>query len=41
MSERIRDILSSGAWDDLAAWLPHDLDTLAAESLGFRRRRAI
>lgn len=41
MSANIRDLLSSGAWADLAAWLPRDLDALAAESLGFQRRRAI
>lgn len=41
MSSSIRDVLSSGAWHDLTAWLPHDLDALAAESLGFQRRRAI
>lgn len=41
MSASIRDVLSSGAWDDLAAWLPRNLDELAAESLGFQRRRAI
>ena len=41
MSASIRDLLASGAWNDLAAWLPRDLDQLAAESLGFQRRRAI
>lgn len=41
MRPSIRDALSSSAWDDLAAWLPSDLDDLAASSGGFRRRRAI
>lgn len=41
MSTSIRDLLSSGAWADLAAWLPRDLDALAAQSLGFQRRRVI
>lgn len=41
MSASIRDLLSSSAWDDLAAWLPRNLDELAAESQGFQRRRAI
>jgi hypothetical protein len=41
MSTSIRDLLSSGAWNDVAAWLPRNLDELAAESLGFQRRRAL
>ncbi|MCK6521318.1 RHS repeat-associated core domain-containing protein, partial [Myxococcota bacterium] len=41
MSRSITDLLSSAAWEDLTAWLPHDLDALAAKSGGFQRRRAI
>lgn len=41
MSLNMRDVLSSAAWHDLVSWLPPDLDQLAAESLGFQRRRAI
>ena len=41
MSRSISALLSSAAWEDLTAWLPHDLDALAAKSGGFQRRRAI
>jgi hypothetical protein len=41
MPASIRDLLSDGAWNDLVAWLPNDLDQLAAETLGFQRRRAV
>jgi hypothetical protein len=41
MSTSLPDLLSSGAWADVVAWLPRNLDELAASSLGFQRRRAI
>jgi hypothetical protein len=41
MTASIPDLLSSGAWADVVAWLPRNLDALAASSHGFQRRRAI
>jgi hypothetical protein len=41
MTASIPDLLSSGAWADVVAWLPRNLDELAASSHGFQRRRAI
>lgn len=41
MPHPLNDQLSSAAWNDLADWFPRDLETLAASSGGFQRRREI